>query len=162
MPRLAVINAAGANTLYELYERRGLRWNDGRPDASIVNNYYAELDDAIAARFDDRQRDRDQSAGEPEQVPAGARVLRRRGARGDRPGDARRQGPGRRGRPGLRAGQRRQRRRGQSCCAKKASSRPSERVVCILTGHQLKDPTATVAYHTTDQDSSTTCSAAAA
>ena len=27
-----------------------------------------------------------------------------------------------------------------------------ERVVCILTGHQLKDPTATVAYHTTDQD----------
>jgi threonine synthase len=26
-----------------------------------------------------------------------------------------------------------------------------ERVVCILTGHQLKDPTATVAYHTTDQ-----------
>src|SRR5437868_13678451 len=27
-----------------------------------------------------------------------------------------------------------------------------ERVVCILTGHQLKDPTATVAYHTTDQE----------
>ena len=26
-----------------------------------------------------------------------------------------------------------------------------ERVVCILTGHQLKDPTATVAYHSTDQ-----------
>ena len=32
---------------------------------------------------------------------------------------------------------------------------PSERVVCILTGHQLKDPTATVAYHTHDQDTST-------
>ena len=29
---------------------------------------------------------------------------------------------------------------------------PSDRVVCILTGHQLKDPTATVAYHSTDQD----------
>jgi threonine synthase len=29
---------------------------------------------------------------------------------------------------------------------------PDQRVVCILTGHQLKDPTATVAYHTTDQD----------
>ena len=25
-----------------------------------------------------------------------------------------------------------------------------ERVVCILTGHELKDPTATVAYHTHD------------
>ncbi len=29
---------------------------------------------------------------------------------------------------------------------------PDERIVCILTGHQLKDPTATVAYHTTDQE----------
>jgi threonine synthase len=28
---------------------------------------------------------------------------------------------------------------------------PGDRVVCILTGHQLKDPTATVAYHGTDQ-----------
>jgi threonine synthase len=27
-----------------------------------------------------------------------------------------------------------------------------DRVVCVLTGHQLKDPTATVAYHTTDQE----------
>ena len=26
-----------------------------------------------------------------------------------------------------------------------------ERVVCILTGHQLKDPKATVAYHSADQ-----------
>ena len=28
----------------------------------------------------------------------------------------------------------------------------SDRVVCILTGHQLKDPTATVAYHSGDQE----------
>jgi threonine synthase len=28
---------------------------------------------------------------------------------------------------------------------------PDERVVCILTGHQLKDPDATVAYHATDR-----------
>lgn len=27
---------------------------------------------------------------------------------------------------------------------------PSDRVVCILTGHQLKDSTATVAYHSVD------------
>jgi threonine synthase len=27
-----------------------------------------------------------------------------------------------------------------------------DRVVCVLTGHQLKDPTATVAYHGADQD----------
>ncbi len=29
---------------------------------------------------------------------------------------------------------------------------PSDRVVCVLTGHQLKDPTATVAYHSGDQE----------
>ena len=29
---------------------------------------------------------------------------------------------------------------------------PDERVVCILTGHQLKDPDATVAYHTADKE----------
>ena len=29
---------------------------------------------------------------------------------------------------------------------------PSDRVVCILTGHLLKDPTATVAYHCSDQE----------
>ena len=39
---------------------------------------------------------------------------------------------------------------------------PDERVVCILTGHQLKDPTATVAYHAADRSSSTRCWAAAA
>jgi threonine synthase len=28
---------------------------------------------------------------------------------------------------------------------------PQDRVVCVLTGHPLKDPTATVAYHATDR-----------
>ena len=44
VPRLAVINAAGANTLYELYEKRGLRWNGGAPDLSKYETYYGELD----------------------------------------------------------------------------------------------------------------------
>ncbi len=46
IPRLAVINAAGANTLFELYERRGLRWNGGSPDDSLATHYYSELDAA--------------------------------------------------------------------------------------------------------------------
>jgi threonine synthase len=29
---------------------------------------------------------------------------------------------------------------------------PGERVVCVLTGHQLKDPKATVAYHMGDRE----------
>src|SRR5262245_30297514 len=43
VPRLAVVNAAGANTLYQLYEHRGLRWNGGRPDARIVDGYFRDL-----------------------------------------------------------------------------------------------------------------------
>src|SRR5437773_2590900 len=44
LPRLAVINAAGANTLTELYERRGLRWNGGSPENEKTSVYYQELD----------------------------------------------------------------------------------------------------------------------
>src|SRR5229473_851920 len=43
-PRLAVINAAGANTFYQLYERFGLRWNGGRWDGKLVSQYYGGLD----------------------------------------------------------------------------------------------------------------------
>src|SRR5437868_4185584 len=38
-PRLAIINAAGADTFYQLYERQGLRWNGGRPDQGKVDAY---------------------------------------------------------------------------------------------------------------------------
>ena len=41
---------------------------------------------------------------------------------------------------------------GRQAAGRRGRHRPDERVVCILTGHQLKDPTATVAYHTTDQE----------
>ena len=51
----------------------------------------------------------------------------------------------------MRARQRRQRRRRQPA-PRGGGDRPADRVVCILTGHQLKDPTATVAYHGTDQE----------
>src|SRR5208337_1309044 len=46
IPRLAVINATGANTLDEIYSRQGLRWNGGRYDASVVQKHYAALDEA--------------------------------------------------------------------------------------------------------------------
>src|SRR5690606_15240992 len=44
VPRLAVINAAGANTLFELFHRRGLRWNHGNPEWPLAEAYYQELD----------------------------------------------------------------------------------------------------------------------
>jgi len=43
IPRLAVINATGANTLTELFNNRKLRWNEGNVDQSIIDDFYAEL-----------------------------------------------------------------------------------------------------------------------
>ena len=111
LPRLAVINAAGANTFYQLYERFGLRWNGGEPDANLIDGYYRGLDAERDPGRHHRQRHRDQSSGQPAQGAAGAGPLRRRGPRGDRSGDPRRQGESRRRRPRLRTGLRRQRRR---------------------------------------------------
>ncbi len=44
VPRLAVINAAGADTLYELFERRGVRWNGGHVNMDPIRQYNDEMD----------------------------------------------------------------------------------------------------------------------
>ena len=48
IPRMAIVNAEGANTFYELYngmfEDIQLRWNSGRPDLAMVDRYYAHMD----------------------------------------------------------------------------------------------------------------------
>ena len=151
VPRLAVINAAGANTLYELFERRGLRWNGGRPDKSLEQSYYAELDSqhrrasTIASAIEINRpvnltkclRALDACNGvvrevtDQEMLDAKAQVGA--GGLGCEPASA-----------ASVAGAKLLRQQGVIA--------PSDRVVCILTGHQLKDPDATVAYHTTDQE----------
>lgn len=44
IPRIAVVNSEGANTLYELvnglFEDKKLRWDHGRPDLQLVERYY--------------------------------------------------------------------------------------------------------------------------
>lgn len=151
VPRLAVINAAGADTLYQLYERRNLRWNDGKPDLAIACHYYDDLDkrrakaDTIASAIEINRpvnltkclRALDVCDGvvrkvnDQEILDAKAQVGA--GGIGCEPASA-----------ASVAGARLLREEGVIA--------PSDRVVCILTGHQLKDPTATVAYHTADQD----------
>ena len=48
IPRVIVVNAEGANTLFELYngifEETKLRWNKGKPDTELVKRYYAHID----------------------------------------------------------------------------------------------------------------------
>jgi threonine synthase len=150
LPRLAVINAAGANTFYQLYERFGLRWNGGRPEKSTIEGYYSGLDAGnvraatIASAIEINHpvnlpkalRALESCGGvvrevtDQEMLDAKAKVGA--GGFGCEPASA-----------ASVAGARKLRQEGVIA--------PSERVVCILTGHQLKDPTATVAYHSADQ-----------
>jgi len=48
IPRLAVVNSEGANTLYALYngkfEETKLRWNKGKPNTDLVKKYYLHMD----------------------------------------------------------------------------------------------------------------------
>jgi threonine synthase len=150
LPRLAVINAAGANTFFQLYERYGLRWNQGRWDVKLVDGYYGGLDveniraATIASAIE---------INRPVNLPKALRALERCGGVVREVTDQEildakaKVGAG-----------------GLGCEPASAASvagarklrlegviEPGERVVCILTGHQLKDPTATIAYHSTDQ-----------
>jgi len=43
IPRMAIINAAGADTLAELVNNRKLTWNNGKPNQKIIDDFYADL-----------------------------------------------------------------------------------------------------------------------
>ena len=43
IPRMAIINAAGADTLTELVNNKKLLWNNGKVDQGIIDDYYADL-----------------------------------------------------------------------------------------------------------------------
>jgi threonine synthase len=149
MPRLAVINAAGANTLYRLYEDEGLRWSGGRPDESLVAKFYAEMDaeqrraETLATAIQINRpvnlhkclRALDACDGVVREVSdqeiLDAKAAVGAGGFGCEPASA-----------ASVAGAKLLRRQGVIA--------PSDRVVCVLTGHQLKDPDATVAYHSRD------------
>lgn len=151
VPRLAVINAAGADTLYELFERRGVRFNGGNVNMDPIIAYNDEMDregkkaDTIASAIEINRpvnlkkclRSLEFMDGVVRQVSdqeildAKAKVAA--GGFGCEPASA-----------ASVAGAKLLRREGVIAA--------SDRVVCILTGHELKDPTATVAYHTTDQE----------
>lgn len=151
VPRLAVINAAGADTLYELYDRRGLRWNGGRTDMQLVADYYRELDDkhkkasTIASAIEINRpvnlrkciRALEVCDGVVRQVTdqdiLDAKAQVGAGGFGCEPASAASVA-------------------GAKLLVREGVIGADERVVCVLTGHQLKDPTATVAYHTADQE----------
>ncbi len=151
VPRLAVINAAGANTLHELVEKQGVAWNNGSPDRDTINGFYTEMDrqerraSTIASAIEiNRPVNLEKclraievcdgvvrEADDQEILDAKARVGA--GGIGCEPASA-----------ASVAGARQ--------LVEEGIIGRDERVVCILTGHLLKDPDATVAYHTADRD----------
>ncbi len=151
VPRLAVINASGAETLHQLVMTHGMAWTDGLPDMDVAHRYYAGLDaegrkaSTIASAIEINRpvnlkkclRALDFCDGVVRQVSdqeiMDAKAKVGAGGLGCEPASA-----------ASVAGAKRLREEGVIA--------PGETVVCILTGHQLKDPTATVAYHGTDQE----------
>ncbi|MFO0951104.1 MAG: hypothetical protein U0835_08130 [Isosphaeraceae bacterium] len=149
MPRLAVINAEGSRTLDHLVGTLGLNWAGGRPDMPRSEGYYQELETAgvkastVASAIE---------INRPVNLKKCLRALEFcdgvvRNVSDQEIMDAKaRVGAGAR----VRARQRRERGRAKRL-REEGVIAPGDRVVCVLTGHQLKDPTATVAYHGTDE-----------
>lgn len=151
IPRLAVINAIGANTLFQLFEQRKVRWRNGEADLTPVCDYYSELDSRNAkaatiasaieinrpVNFDKCLRALEICDGVVREVSdqdiLDAKAQVGAGGIGCEPASAASVS-------------------GAKLLRNEGVIGADERVVCILTGHQLKDPTATIAYHTTDQD----------
>jgi len=146
IPRLAVVNSAGASTLYTLMNERGLRWNRGSPDDRIIASYYEELDrtgkraKTIASAIEINRpvnlkkclRALEVMNGvvcqvtDEEILDAKAKIAA--SSIGCEPASA-----------ASVAGAKR--------LVEEGTIGPDERVVCILTGHQLKDQGAAITYH---------------
>ncbi|HET6425922.1 MAG TPA: pyridoxal-phosphate dependent enzyme, partial [Planctomycetaceae bacterium] len=151
IPRLAVINAHGANTLYRLYEQQGLLWNGGRTDDAKIDAFFTAMDQeqrrasTLASAIEINRpvnlkkclRALDTCNGVVREVTdqeiLDAKAQVGAGGFGCEPASA-----------ASVAGAKRLRAEGVIA--------PSDRVVCILTGHQLKDPDATVAYHSGNRE----------
>ena len=146
IPRLAIINATGANTLYDMYERKGFRWNDGHPDAGAIETYFREMDEegrlakTIASAIE---------IGRPVNLTKALRALQVmngvvREVSDEQILDAKalvgRYGYGCEPASGASVA-------GLRVLLGEGVIGPSERVACVLTGHGLKDPNATVNYH---------------
>lgn len=147
VPRLAVINASGANTLHQLYNDRGLRWKGGYVDCDILGQFYGEMNEGnirahtVASAIE---------IGRPVNLPKALKALEvmngvTRQVTDEEILEARAMVA----------------RWGFGCEPASAASiaglqklladgtiNKDDRVACILTGHELKDANVTVKYHT--------------
>ncbi|MFH0940135.1 MAG: threonine synthase [Planctomycetota bacterium] len=146
LPRLAVINAVGANTLHRLVNERQLRWNNGRYDRAVVDAFYKEMTaehreaNTVASAIEINRpvnltkclRTIDWLNGVVAQVDdqeiLDAKAIIGRGGIGCEPASAASVA-------------------GVKKLVAAGTIGKSDRVVCIITGHQLKAANTTVDYH---------------
>ncbi len=151
IPRLAIINAVGANALNELVNTHGVRWNGGRIDRGAIDGYFAQCDaegrraKTIASAIE---------IGKPVNLPKALRSLEVmngvvRQVTDDQILDGKALvgafGFGCEPASGASAA-------GSRALIEEGMIAPTDRVVCILTGHGLKDADSTVKYHSSPGD----------
>ena len=146
MPRIAIINAAGANTLYRLVNERQLCWNSGNYDQKKIDTFYEEMQtehreaNTIASAIEINHpvnlakclRTLDALNGVVRQVDdqqiLDAKAIIGRGGIGCEPASAASVA-------------------GARMLVEDGTIGKDERVVCVITGHQLKAANTTVGYH---------------
>lgn len=146
LPRLAVINAKGASTLDRVYNDLGVRWSGGRYDREKVRGEFARMD---------RENDRAKTIASaieinrPVNLPKALRALEAMNGVVRSVDDhcivEHKAMVGRLGfgcEPASAAGV-----AGARRLIEEGVIKPTESVVCVLTGHALKDPDVTVNYH---------------
>jgi len=150
IPRMAVIVADGADTLYRIVNEEQLAWNDGRVDDARIAAFYEQMD------AEDRRARTVASAIEinrPVNLKKCLRALEWTDGLVEKVSDQEILDA----KAHIGAG-------GFGCEPASAATvagvrklreadviGPDERVACVLTGHPLKDPNITVAYHTLEE-----------
>ena len=146
IPRLAIINATGADTLCDLVNNKGLKWNAGNVDNSIIENYYAKL---TAENFSPHTCASAIEISRPVNLKKCLRALDVcngvvRAVSDEEIVDAKaligKYGLGCEPASAATIA-------GLKVLLAEGTINPDEKIACVLTGHVLKDPDVTVNYH---------------
>lgn len=149
VPRLAIINASGADTLDEFVNDGKLVWNEGRPNADQISSRYTTMDrdneraSTLASAIEINRPVNLEKALRALSVCNG--VVRKVSDQEIIDSRARIAATGFGCEPASGATI-----AGVLRLRKEGVIQADDRVVCILTGHQLKDPDLTMAYHSGD------------
>ena len=149
VPRLAIINASGADTLDEFVNDGKLVWNNGRPNADQISSRYTTMDrdneraSTLASAIEINRPVNLEKALRALSVCNG--IVRKVSDQEIIDSRARIAATGFGCEPASGATI-----AGVLKLRKEGVIHADDRVVCILTGHQLKDPDLTMAYHSGD------------